>query len=314
MNLKEVEYIIKIAEEQNVTKAAEKLFLTPSALNQQLHRLEKEVGTPLFFRERNRWLPTEAGMIYLDAAKELLRIKRETYHRIQDIAQLEKGHLSIGLPPDRGSAMFSQVYPVFHQQYPEIIVNIHEVTVRKQQQMIASGELDIGFITLCESQQTEDDHIFITSEEIILAVPSCRPVCRDALQKPGLLYPELNIRLLKDEPFALLCRESTMREFINTIFRQTGFSPFILLETARVRTILDMVDAGMCCGLVSATYADLPYENISYFSLPSHPAWDIMASFKKGSYLNKPMKFFIQLASDYWNPTKDSSGVSMNLL
>ena len=52
MDLKQIEYILKIAEEQNITHAAEKLFITQSALNQQLLKLEKELGTPLFYRSR----------------------------------------------------------------------------------------------------------------------------------------------------------------------------------------------------------------------------------------------------------------------
>ena len=50
MDTKQIEYILKIAEENNITKAAEKLFITQSALNQQLLKLEKELGTPLFHR------------------------------------------------------------------------------------------------------------------------------------------------------------------------------------------------------------------------------------------------------------------------
>jgi DNA-binding transcriptional LysR family regulator len=50
MDLKQLEYIIKIAEENNITRAAEKLFITQSALNQQLLKLEKELGTQLFYR------------------------------------------------------------------------------------------------------------------------------------------------------------------------------------------------------------------------------------------------------------------------
>ena len=55
MDLKQIEYILKIAEEQNITHAAEKLFITQSALNQQLLKLEKELGTPLFYRSRTDW-------------------------------------------------------------------------------------------------------------------------------------------------------------------------------------------------------------------------------------------------------------------
>ncbi len=59
MDTKQIEYILKIAEENNITKAADKLYITQSALNQQLLKLEKELGTPLFHRSRTNWRPTE---------------------------------------------------------------------------------------------------------------------------------------------------------------------------------------------------------------------------------------------------------------
>lgn len=61
MNLKELEYIVAIATEGTLTRAADKLFITPSALTQQLVHLEKDIGMPLFIRSRNGWIPTEPG-------------------------------------------------------------------------------------------------------------------------------------------------------------------------------------------------------------------------------------------------------------
>ena len=52
MDLKQLEYIVEIAKEKNITHAAEKLFISQSALNQQLLKLEKELGTQLFHRSR----------------------------------------------------------------------------------------------------------------------------------------------------------------------------------------------------------------------------------------------------------------------
>lgn len=63
MDLKQIEYIIKIADEKSITRAAEKLFLTQSALNQQLLRLEKALGGQLFKRTKSDWSPTPAGGI-----------------------------------------------------------------------------------------------------------------------------------------------------------------------------------------------------------------------------------------------------------
>ena len=61
MDTRQIEYILQIAEENNITKAAEKLFITQSALNQQLLKLERELGTPLFQRTKNKWCLTDAG-------------------------------------------------------------------------------------------------------------------------------------------------------------------------------------------------------------------------------------------------------------
>lgn len=59
--LKQIEYIVKIDDEHSITRAAEKLFVTQSALNQQLLRLEKELGAPLFHRSKVDMRPTEIG-------------------------------------------------------------------------------------------------------------------------------------------------------------------------------------------------------------------------------------------------------------
>lgn len=77
MDLRQLENIIRINEERSITKAAEKLFITQSALNQQLQKLEAELGTPLFVRTRSDWRPTPAGEVYLDAARQILNIKRD---------------------------------------------------------------------------------------------------------------------------------------------------------------------------------------------------------------------------------------------
>lgn len=65
MDIKNPEYILEIARQQSVTHAAEKLFVTQSTLSQYLLKLESELGTPLFFREKTGLVPTEAGQVYL---------------------------------------------------------------------------------------------------------------------------------------------------------------------------------------------------------------------------------------------------------
>lgn len=294
MYLKELEYIVKLAEERNLTRAAEKLFITPSALTQQLMKLEEDIGTPLFLRSRSGWTLTEAGEIYLTSAREMLRMKHETYQKLQDIAQIKKGTLTIGFPPERGARMFAGIYPSFHRKYPDITIQIKELSVRQQQTMIANGQLDMGFMTLTDNQKTDDIYIRIHSEEFLLAVPADHPVCEQLSSTA-----EFDLSLLHDMPFAIIYKESTSRSLMDDIFRRSAFSPDIIFESARFQTILDIVNEGLCCGLISSYYINNRYRNISYFKLPDHPTWQLCASYKRGAYLSEAARYIISLASEH---------------
>lgn len=300
MNLKELEYIVAIATEGTLTRAADKLFITSSALTQQLVHLEKDIGMPLFIRSRNGWIPTEAGDIYLKTAREMLNMKQETYKQLHDIAQIKKGKLSVGFPPDRAASMFTSIYPAFHKEYPGVTVNVCEISVRKQQQMIAQNQLDLGFVTLCDYQETDDKYIYINTEELLLAVPSIHPLCARATATRRCPFPEIQLVLFQHEPFARMYPESTVRSFADSIFQQAGFQPTVLFETSSCRTILQMIQANLCCSLLPSIYANQTWDNVTFLSLPSHPIRNLAVSYKKGSYLSQPVRYLIQLGKELW--------------
>ena len=302
MDLKQIEYIVKIDDEHSITRAAEKLFVTQSALNQQLLRLEKELGAPLFHRSKVDMRPTEIGQVYLDNAREILRIKQRTYNLINDMTDAKKGRLSIGFTPGRGSEMFPHVYPSFHQAYPNVIVEPHELSVHRQQQMISQGNLDIGFQTLSERQRTDSEYIKLGEEEIFLLVPSIHPAAEQlaATQTASAPFPIANLTLFQYEPFVLMYKESTIRAITDEIFRKSGFTPNVLFETASNNTVLSMIEANLCCGVVPEYYVRRLPKGISCFAFPTHPSWDIAANYRKNGYLSEAAKYFIELVRNFW--------------
>ena len=302
MDLKQIEYIVKIDDEHSITRAAEKLFVTQSALNQQLLRLEKELGAPLFHRSKVDMRPTEIGQVYLDNAREILRIKQRTYNLINDMTDAKKGRLSIGFTPGRGSEMFTHVYPSFHQAYPNVIVEPHELSVHRQQQMISQGNLDIGFQTLSERQRTDREYIKLGEEEIFLLVPSIHPAAEQlaATQTASAPFPIANLTLFQYEPFVLMYKESTIRAITDEIFRKSGFTPNVLFETASNNTVLSMIEANLCCGVVPEYYVRRLPKGISCFAFPTHPSWDIAANYRKNGYLSEAAKYFIELVRNFW--------------
>ena len=85
MDFRQLEYIVAIAENKSISKAAETLFISQSGLNQQLIKLEKELGLQLFDRNKHFLRPTKAGEIYVKNAIEILKIKRNTYTELGDL-------------------------------------------------------------------------------------------------------------------------------------------------------------------------------------------------------------------------------------
>ena len=140
MDTRQIEYILQIAEENNITKAAEKLFITQSALNQQLLKLERELGTPLFQRTKNKWCLTDAGRIYVAGARKMMQIKKDTYNQLYDVSRLRKGLLNIGLCPGRGLDMFTAIYPELHRSMPNLTATPLG-GYRKAYTAIATGKL-----------------------------------------------------------------------------------------------------------------------------------------------------------------------------
>ena len=312
MDLKQIEYILKIAEENNVTKAAEKLFISQSALNQQLLKLEKELGAPLFFRTRNNWTLTEIGELYVQNAKEIMAIKKNTYNQIADMLDNKKRQFTLGLIPGRTVEMFATVYSRFLKRYPNISMSTVEIGSLRQQAMIADGKLSMGFLTLCASQRNSRLHYYpICSEEFFIAVPPGHPLSRE-MPSGVNMPPEIDIQRFKDDSFVMMHRESSSRAVSDQIFQEAGIEPQILFETASTGSILKFVSAGLACALLPKYYilklTPAERRDLTFYSLPSHPKWDMLFASNELFYLSRPLKEFIRMSKEYWDDFYASNG------
>lgn len=298
MDLKQIEYILKIAEEKNVSRAAMKLFISQSALNQQLLKLEKELGAPLFYRTRHNWELTEIGELYVQGAREIMLTKKNTYNKIADVLDRSQRSFSLGMPGGRGIAMFTSIYPRFLQMHPNVSISPLEIGSYDMQNMIANGNLNLGFITIGPREKTNINYIHICSEEFYAALPSSHPIAR-SIKSREKEYPQLDLRLLKDESFVLMYQKSSCRAVTDSIFQEVGFSPNILFETSSAAGIPSFVSSGICCAIIPKCYTK-NMDGISLFSLPSHPYWDLDFCYARQSYVSQPLKTFIELSKDYW--------------
>lgn len=93
MDIRSYEYIIAIAEQGNITRAAAQLFITQSALSRFLQRTEHELGLSLFFRKGNQYFLTEAGRQYVDTGRKIIHLDRSlSDHLAKELAH-QKGYM-----------------------------------------------------------------------------------------------------------------------------------------------------------------------------------------------------------------------------
>ncbi|MGL5542217.1 MAG: LysR family transcriptional regulator, partial [Fusobacteriaceae bacterium] len=288
MDLKQIEYIIEIINEKNITHAAKKLFISQSALNQQLLKLENELGTKLFYRNRPNWELTPVGKIYLEHANKILNIKKDAYNKIYDCIENKKRELVVGLSPGRGIELFTSIFKKFQELHPNISIIPVELPVYQQQKKISTSEIDIGFMTLSKDQRTEDEHVVIYSEEMVLITSKLHPFNNKNSNQ------NIDLKDFEDEPFVFMNQESTNRNLINEILLKADVNPKVLFETTYTSSIVQAVESSLCCGIVPLYYAKKNSETLSFFHLKGNPTWDVVISYKKGRYLTKASKSFIE--------------------
>ena len=299
MDLRQQEYLIAIADCKNITKAAEQFFITPSAMNQQLLKLEKELGLQLFKRSHHRVELTEAGKIYIDGCRQMLAVRQHTYSLLQDLKDHKIGSFQVGLTFEHGQSMFSQVYPRFHKEYPGISLRCKQLMVMDMLDMLQNGQLDIASVLSGYPQLLPDvNYIEFSQENLLLGLPTHHPLVNS--DKPNYPpYKAIDLSELADEDFSMALDNSTMRtELIDPMFQRSGIRPRVVMESSNNSFLEQTVVMGLCNTIIPQSQVRNT-EQVAWFYLPDAPRFHFGVAYPKGYHLNLAMEEFIRLCREY---------------
>ena len=298
MDLRLVEYIVAIEKYGNMTEAAEHLFITPSALNQQLLKLEKELDVPLFTRSRRRMIPTAAGEVYLRAGKQMLSIQQLAYSQLQDLAGCVTGTYRVGLTYDHGSDVFARIYPVFHRKYPGIQIRCFQSLVPEMLEMLVTNDLDMAFLLGGETEKWNGIEVIPLSEEnLVLGLPKTHPLVQGTpiTREPK---PAFDLHLLQQDSFSLALQKSTMRsQLIDPIFEKAGFHPNIMMESSFNAFLEQLTVQGICNCIIPQSQVH-NRADIQWFYLPGSPRFCFGFGYASGYRINAALQYFTALAKE----------------
>ncbi|MGI5954565.1 LysR family transcriptional regulator [Dysosmobacter sp.] len=249
MDIKNPEYILEIARQQSVTRAAEKLFVTQSTLSQYLLKLEAELGTPLFLRDKNCLTPTDAGRIYLQAAQDIVRIQDAT---LSSIASLKnEGCIRLGCS-SWGLDLVANSLPAFKERFPSITLKLYENRYLQLKAMMQADKIDLAVIAVTpEDDLPAQGYTSLCQEELVLVLPKDHPFCtahpRTRKIKPTVLAEEL-----REVSFIFSDEGSTIRKLEDKLFGDLMFRPNVVCELNRDDFTQKMVANGVGAAIVPA--------------------------------------------------------------
>lgn len=294
MNLHQLEYVLAVAEEKSISKAAKKLYISQPSLSQYIMRLEDDLGVKLFDRTTASLTLTFAGQKYIETAKKILNLNNQLQRELSDIACSKKGHLSIGVPTQTGRHILPLILPKFHRAFPEIELSIEENVTSKLEEMLIEGNIDIAILSLpIEKKQITYERI--SSERIFLVAPKNHPISDLKLLK----NKRINLNCLKNENFILPKRGQRMRLIVDDIFEKAKFKPKILFEMENLDTAHRIAAAGMGFTFVPENviwlFSSDKYSN--YFWV-NGKKFVFTISYRRNEYIPKSTQEFINMAKE----------------
>lgn len=262
MDIKYLNYIITIADERNITKAAEKLFMSQSSLSYYLTTLEKELGTPLFLRRRHGITITPAGEKYVAACREVVAIRDRLY---SDIANLkEKERITICSSSVWGSRFLAEYLPRFEKNYPGVQFEISQVESIYMKPDLQAGKISFALISVSPYEKTEKTMELLRKEPFLFAVNAQDPFTKK--------HPEEELSLqdvfdnFADYTFLISRKQSSNYITIMHLFEEHGFVPAGFTEVNGLYLTADMVANGTGVAFMPASGV-ISHPNLRYYRI-----------------------------------------------
>ena len=195
VELRHLRYFCVVADELNLTRAAEKLFIAQPPLTRQIKQLEEEIGVALFVREARGLSLTPAGEYFLKQAVCILEKVDNSVEETRNVADHGRVVFSIGFVP---SVFYGQLPSLVRRlrQRSNIEVVLHELKTAEQVEALKTGKIDIGFGRIRVPDLGSDvEQTVLFQEPIVVALPASHPLAKqpvkmeDLAKLPIILFP-----------------------------------------------------------------------------------------------------------------------------
>lgn len=286
-DIRSMRYFVAVAEELNISKAAERLHISQPPLSLAIQRLEDELGFQLLQRHKRGVTLTHAGQALAQEAKAVMSRMVQAVDTVQQIGRGELGRLQIGII---GSAMwgdFPNLIQRFTQSYPEVAWGLQELNPSAQISALEDKRIDIGFWRSVDTKAPHFDSVLVSKEEVHVAVNSDHPLCQKS---------RLQLSDLANESFlSMHTGYSDFAAYLNRCCLKQGFEPQIFQHANEPQTLLAMVSSGMGITLLPQSLSKIRWPKVKFLRFHKNaPSADLYLFYRKDE-LSPVVNKFVQM-------------------
>lgn len=297
MNLKQIQYALKLSEVLNISQVAEQLNISQPALSKQILSLEKELGVQLFDRSSIPMTITPAGEYFFKEWHAIMFKQDQLIQNMNKFKTGEAGRLVIGISPFRSLYMIPPLVKKINEKFPDVQIFLNESGSEQLRKEAAEGKYDFAIINLPVNESLLNT-IPLEPDTLVLVVPNKMLDKFPFSEKSHIT--ENDFKNCKDLPFIVVTPAQEMRHFYEYLCESANISPKIAMEVVGLSTAWSMANAGLGATILPLQFINSsPNEKVTLFKIESnkftrHPS--IVT--RKGQYLSECAKYAIKLLAE----------------
>jgi DNA-binding transcriptional LysR family regulator len=291
MELRQLRYLVALADERHFTRAATREHIAQPALSQQIRRLEQEVGLALVERTTRRVTITEAGRTLVARARRILSEVDAANAEMQALAGVRAGRVTVGTMHTMGPVDVSLALAVFHERHPGVELTVREQSSEELAEMLRDDVLDLAFLSVTDRMESHELGLHqLVSEELVVILPGDHSLAGEG---------EVRMVDLADEHFIAYREGARLRELLTFAARHAGFEAQVKLESNESERIRRMVARHMGVAILPRSDAEGPGAEVAVAAL-TDPALrrDITLAWREGRRLGPAAAEFRALATE----------------
>ncbi|MEU7798822.1 LysR substrate-binding domain-containing protein [Micromonospora arborensis] len=247
MELRQLEYFVAVAEEQNFTRAAERVHISQSGISAQIRQLERELGTELIDRSARTATLTVAGKAALEHARTALAAAGALNQAVSEVSGVIRGRLTVGMVIGCTVTPLFDALAAFHQAHPGVEISLLEDNSDRLVDGVRAGTIDLALIGTATATPDGLDALTIISERLVVAVPAGHPLAKQR---------RVTLRDLVAYPIVCMPPGTGLRTLLDQACASQSIQPVIALQASAADAIADLATRGLAAAVLSESMAE----------------------------------------------------------